>query len=155
MIEYIKSVLWRVAKRLSYIRDARSLKVKDELVETERERERETERDREMQRERDRERERRQTERERDRGGKSTFQVRKKKIDVNNVWLGAADRSGGKNGAKGKVIKKGILIRKQKLAVPYISFRSAPGNDNYSYRLYRCMPRTCGYGRITERRISF
>jgi len=27
LIKYIKSVLWRVAKRLSYIRDARCLKV--------------------------------------------------------------------------------------------------------------------------------
>jgi hypothetical protein len=30
MIKYIKSVLWRVAKRLSYIEDARYLKVKTE-----------------------------------------------------------------------------------------------------------------------------
>ena len=28
LIKYIKSVLWRVAKRLSYIEDARCLKVK-------------------------------------------------------------------------------------------------------------------------------
>ena len=28
LIKYIKSVLWRVAKRLSYIQDARCLKVK-------------------------------------------------------------------------------------------------------------------------------
>ena len=28
LIKYIKSVLWRVAKRLSYIHDARCLKVK-------------------------------------------------------------------------------------------------------------------------------
>jgi hypothetical protein len=28
LIKYIKSVLWRVAKRLSYIEDARGLKVK-------------------------------------------------------------------------------------------------------------------------------
>ena len=28
LIKYIKSVLWRVAKRLSYIEDARRLKVK-------------------------------------------------------------------------------------------------------------------------------
>jgi len=33
LIKYIKSVLWRVAKRLSYIEDARCLKVK--LVSTE------------------------------------------------------------------------------------------------------------------------
>ena len=33
LIKYIKSVLWRVAKRLSYIEDARCLKVKNqELV---------------------------------------------------------------------------------------------------------------------------
>jgi len=30
LIKYIKSVLWRVAKRLSYIEEARCLKVKDE-----------------------------------------------------------------------------------------------------------------------------
>jgi hypothetical protein len=30
LIKYIKSVLWRVAKRLSYIEDARCLKVKVE-----------------------------------------------------------------------------------------------------------------------------
>jgi len=29
LIKYIKSVLWRVAKRLSYIEDARCLKVKN------------------------------------------------------------------------------------------------------------------------------
>jgi len=29
LIKYIKSVLWRVAKRLSYIEDARFLKVND------------------------------------------------------------------------------------------------------------------------------
>ena len=29
LIKYIKSVLWRVAKRLSYIEDARCLKVND------------------------------------------------------------------------------------------------------------------------------
>jgi len=29
LIEYIKSVLWRVAKRLSYTEDARCLKVND------------------------------------------------------------------------------------------------------------------------------
>jgi len=29
LIKYIKSVLWRVAKRLSYIQDARCLKVKE------------------------------------------------------------------------------------------------------------------------------
>jgi len=28
LIKYIKSVLWRVAKRLSYVEDARCLKVK-------------------------------------------------------------------------------------------------------------------------------
>ena len=28
LIKYIKSILWRVAKRLSYLEDARSLKVK-------------------------------------------------------------------------------------------------------------------------------
>ena len=31
MIKYIKSVLWRVAKRLSYTEDARCLKVKPDL----------------------------------------------------------------------------------------------------------------------------
>ena len=31
LIKYIKSVLWRVAKRLSYIQDARCLKVKQEV----------------------------------------------------------------------------------------------------------------------------
>ena len=31
LIKYIKSVLWRVAKRLSYIWDARCLKVKGQL----------------------------------------------------------------------------------------------------------------------------
>ena len=30
LIKYIKSVLWRAAKRLSYIKDARCLKVKPE-----------------------------------------------------------------------------------------------------------------------------
>jgi len=30
LIKYLKSVLWRVAKRLSYIEDARYLKVKHE-----------------------------------------------------------------------------------------------------------------------------
>jgi len=32
MIKYIKSVLWRVAKRLSYIEDARCLKVNLNLI---------------------------------------------------------------------------------------------------------------------------
>ena len=32
MIKYIKSVLWRVAKRLSYIEDARCLKVKRRVL---------------------------------------------------------------------------------------------------------------------------
>ena len=32
LIKYIKSVLWRVAKRLSYIEEARCLKVKNEAV---------------------------------------------------------------------------------------------------------------------------
>jgi len=32
LIKYIKSVLWRVAKRLSYIEDARCLKVKGDTV---------------------------------------------------------------------------------------------------------------------------
>ena len=32
LIKYIKSVLWRVAKRLSYIEDARCLKVKCSLI---------------------------------------------------------------------------------------------------------------------------
>jgi len=32
LINYIKSVLWRVAKRLSYIQDARCLKVKDNRI---------------------------------------------------------------------------------------------------------------------------
>jgi len=31
LIKYIKSVLWRVAKRLSYIEDARCLKIKHSL----------------------------------------------------------------------------------------------------------------------------
>jgi len=31
LIKYIKSVLWRVAKRLSYIEDARCLKVNYEI----------------------------------------------------------------------------------------------------------------------------
>ena len=31
LIKYIKSVLWRVVKRLSYIEDARCLKVKESL----------------------------------------------------------------------------------------------------------------------------
>jgi len=31
LIKYIKSVLWRVAKRLSYIEEARCLKVKDKM----------------------------------------------------------------------------------------------------------------------------
>ena len=60
----------------------------------------------------------RQRERERERGKEREREEENrhfryvKKIDVNNVRLGAADRSGGKNGGKGKVIKKGILIRK-------------------------------------------
>jgi hypothetical protein len=66
--------------------------IKDERVARERERERYTERDRDREKDKDK-----------DRGGKSTFQVLYvKKIDVNNVWLGAADRSVGKNGAKEK-----------------------------------------------------
>jgi len=32
LIKYIKSVLWRVAKRLSYKQDARCLKVKKKLA---------------------------------------------------------------------------------------------------------------------------
>ena len=32
LIKYIKSVLWRVAKRLSYIEDARCLKVIEAVV---------------------------------------------------------------------------------------------------------------------------
>jgi len=32
LIKYIKSVLWRVAKRLSYIKDARCLKVKSKFT---------------------------------------------------------------------------------------------------------------------------
>ena len=32
LIKYIKSVLWRVAKRLSYIEDARCLKVKGQVL---------------------------------------------------------------------------------------------------------------------------
>ena len=32
MIKYIKSVLWRVAKRLSYIEDARCLKVRQDAT---------------------------------------------------------------------------------------------------------------------------
>ena len=32
LIKYIKSVLWRVAKRLSYIEDARCLKVKTPFI---------------------------------------------------------------------------------------------------------------------------
>ena len=32
LIKYIKSVVWRVAKRLSYIKDARCLKVKSNLL---------------------------------------------------------------------------------------------------------------------------
>ena len=31
LIKYIKSVLWRVAKRLSYIKDARCLKVNSDM----------------------------------------------------------------------------------------------------------------------------
>jgi len=34
LIKYIKSVLWRVAKRLSYIQDARCLKVNVEMLPT-------------------------------------------------------------------------------------------------------------------------
>jgi len=34
LIKYIKSVLWRVAKRLSYIEDARCLNVKPQLIHT-------------------------------------------------------------------------------------------------------------------------
>ena len=34
LIKYIKSVLWRVAKRLSYIEDARCVKVKEGVVNT-------------------------------------------------------------------------------------------------------------------------
>ena len=39
LIKYIKSVLWRVAKRLSYIQDARCLKVKKGVVLEDNERE--------------------------------------------------------------------------------------------------------------------
>jgi hypothetical protein len=77
--------------------------MKDELVLRERQRERggwwKTERGGE----RDRERERR---------GKSTFQVGKKRLMLTMCGLGAAHSSGRKNGAKGKAIKKRILIRK-------------------------------------------
>ena len=34
LIKYIKSVLWRVAKRLSYIEDARCLKFKCDEIKT-------------------------------------------------------------------------------------------------------------------------
>jgi len=34
LIKYIKSVLWRVAKCLSYIEEARCLKVKQEVIRT-------------------------------------------------------------------------------------------------------------------------
>ena len=34
LIKYIKSVLWRVAKRLSYIEDARCLKVNEHIEKT-------------------------------------------------------------------------------------------------------------------------
>jgi len=36
LIKYIKSVLWRVVKRLSYKQDARCLKVNDDLFSEER-----------------------------------------------------------------------------------------------------------------------
>jgi hypothetical protein len=69
--------------------------------------------DERVKRERERERERkRKTDRERETEEENRHFRYVKKIDVNNVWLGTADRSGGKNGVKGKVIKKGILIRK-------------------------------------------
>ena len=34
LIKYIKSVLWRVAKRLSYVEDARCLRVKSRIQST-------------------------------------------------------------------------------------------------------------------------